>query len=107
MIRLLDPTIPNYAKDTPIEWVAAQVLYRYLIKGQGVREIEYELFGHEDLHGFFSKCLLNFYNIDTSRESKNRGTFSGLSLQEVISILLSSGSPCYIAIARTLKLLVP
>ena len=107
MIKLLDPTIPNYAKDTPIEWVAAQVLYRYLIKGQGVKEIEYELFGHRDLYGYFSKCLLNFYNVDTSRESKNRGTFSGLSLHEVISILLSSGSPCYIAIARTLKLLVP
>ena len=107
MIKLLEPISPNYAQDTPIEWVAAQVLYRYLIKGQSVGEIERELFGHENLHGFFSKCLLNFYNVDTSKKSKNRGTFHGLSLHEVISILLSSGSPCYIAIARTLKLLVP
>lgn len=106
MLKLLE-NYQNSAVTTPLEWAAAQVLYKYLIKGDSLKKIERDLFEHEDLHGFFSKAILNFYLVDTSEISKNRGRFKNLSLHEVTSLLLSSGSPCYNAIARTLKLLVP
>ena len=105
MLKLLESNYLNCVSNTPIEWAAAQVLYRYLIKGDSLKKIERDLFGHEDLHGFFSKAILNFYLVDTSETSKNRGIFRDLSLLETISLLVRAGSS-YSAIGRTLKLLV-
>ncbi len=107
MLKLLETNYKNSAANASVEWISAQVLYRYLLKGDSLKKIERDLFGHEDLHGFFSKSILNFYHIDTSEISKNRGIFKNLSLLEIISLLLNSKSPYYMAIARTLKLLVP
>lgn len=101
----LRQTNPNHAKDTSIEWVAAQVLSRYLIQGETLQEIEEDLFESNELKGWLSKCILNFYDVDTSKKSNNRGALKNFTLSEVIEFLSNSNSPSEVAMARTLKLL--
>lgn len=100
-------TNQNHAKDTSIEWIAAQVLSRYLIDGATLQEIEEDLFESNELKGWLSKCLLNFYDVDTSKKANNRGALRDFSVSQVIEILSNSTSSAELAIARTLKLLAP
>ena len=41
-------------------------MYYYLFKGLSLTAIEEKLFGTDELHGWFSKCILNYYGIDHS-----------------------------------------
>lgn len=37
MIQFLDIPVPNHAKDTSIEQIAAEILYRYLFLGDSLK----------------------------------------------------------------------
>lgn len=107
MIQFLDIQAPNHAKDTSIEQIAAEILYRYLVLGDSLKQIENDLFGTVEFSGWLSKCILNFYEVDTAPKAENRGVFNKLSLSQAIETLLKTDSPAELAIAKTLILLPP
>lgn len=94
MIQFLDIPVPNHAKDTSIEQIAAEILYRYLFLGDSLKQIKNDLFGTVEFSGQLSKCILNFYEVES------RGVFNKLSLSQAIEAILKTDSPAIILLPR-------
>lgn len=77
-------------------------VYGFLFEGLQLRDIELRYLGKEQ-RGFFSKAVLNMIGIDTSKESKNRGIFSGRNIDEVCVFLMSENDPLINNIGRILS----
>lgn len=80
----------QHSRTDQIEDVISEIIYQYLFMGTSVKGIEEILFGSAEFSGFFSKGILNFFGIDTSRESENRGIYKGCGLYETAHALLLS-----------------
>lgn len=92
----------NYP-DLDLELVSSEVLKYYLIDGFSLTRIEDIVLKDSSLRGWFSKAILNFYGIDTSVESKNRGAFKGRTVNTLISELRNSKNYSERRIADKLK----
>ena len=64
----------------------AKILYGYLFeKNMSLIKLETNVLG-KDFRGWKSKEILNDYNIDTSRNSTDKGRYSGLTVEQSIKI---------------------
>lgn len=102
-------SVPVYKKfatahctETEFPDICAEILYLYLFKGSSVKEIERILFGAEEFHGFLSKTVLNYYGIDTGKDTHNRGIYKKYSPTEIIQHLLSSSDSSEIWVGKIL-----
>lgn len=85
----------KFIKNCPaldLDLVSSEVLKYYLIDGLSLTRIEDILLNDSSLRGWFSKSILNFYGIDTSVESKNRGSYKGKTANVLISELKNSSN---------------
>lgn len=83
--------------------VIPEVIYCFLFKGLSLTAIEERLLGTDELHGWFSKCILNYYGIDTERESDNKGIYDRKSMSEVVDILTYSPNIAHNRVAKILR----
>ena len=86
-----------------IDDLIPEIIFYYLFCGLSLTEIEYKLFHTGDYKGWLSKSFLNYYGIDTSNNSMNKGIYENRSVKEVVDELYSSSNIAHIRIARILK----
>ena len=80
-----------------------EIIYCYLFKGFSVGDIEDYLFKTKELKGWLSKTFLNLYGVDTSKESKNRGRYSGRTVADVVKELNKSSNDAHRRVAKLLE----
>lgn len=81
--------------------IIPEVMYYYLFKGMSLTSIEEKLLGTDKLSGWFSKCILNYFGIDT--EGDNKGIYDKKSMTEVVEMLTYSTSIAHNRVAKILK----
>ena len=81
--------------------IIPEVMYYYLFKGLSLTAIEDKLLGTDELHGWFSKSILNYFGIDTEKD--NKGIYDKKSMTEVVEILTYSTSITHNRVAKILK----
>ncbi len=81
--------------------IIPEVIYYYLFKGLSLTAIEAKLLGTDELHGWFSKCILNYYGIDTEKD--NKGIYDKKSMTEVVEMLTYSPNIIHNRVAKVLK----
>ena len=81
--------------------VIPEVIYCYLFRGMSLTAIEERLLGTDELHGWFSKSILNYYGIDTDKD--NRGIFENKTVMEVVDRLTNSTEIAHNRVAKILK----
>lgn len=79
-----------------------RAVYGYLVEGLDLRQIEIHYLNNDKLQGFFSKAVLNYMGIDTSKSSRNKGRFFGRDIDAVVKELLSSDDLILSNIGRAL-----
>ena len=86
--------------------IIPEVIYYYLFKGLSLTAIEEKLFGTDELHGWFSKCILNYFGIDTGKDNTgkvNKGIYDKKSMTEVVETLTYSTNIAHNRVAKILK----
>ncbi len=81
--------------------VIPEIIYLYLFKGLSLTAIEDKLLGTDELHGWFSKSILNYYGIDTEKD--NKGIYDKKSMSEVVETLTYSPNIVHNRVAKILK----
>lgn len=81
--------------------VIPEIMYYYLFKGLSLTSIEEKVLGTDELHGWFSKCILNYFGIDTEKD--NKGIYDKKSISEVVDILTYSPDIAHNRVAKILK----
>ncbi len=103
MVRLHKPYQTKHCTIWTPDALAAQVVCMYLFEGLSVKDIEERLLGTKtEQSGFLAKVILNYYGIDTSKESENRGIYHGHSIEDVCHELRKSNDRANLILARLL-----
>lgn len=78
-----------------------EIIFLYLFEGDSLTGIELKSFKTVDYKGWLSKCILNFYGIDTERQ--NKGIYDKRSIVEVVNELYQRPNIHHIRVAKILK----
>lgn len=82
----------RHCEDIDVKKIASETVYLYLFQGLSVKAIEKRIFESDwpEFSGWMSKTILNYFGIDTSPESRNKGYYKGKNPLEIAANLLKS-----------------
>lgn len=102
-MRKYDQFKTSHCTELSLRDLTAEMIYQYLFLGTSVKKIEELLFGEEEFHGYLAKTILNYFGIETARESENRGLYKNESEKDAADYLLENGDPSEQIVGSMLK----